>query len=126
MFLGNDDDDGVAPRSAQGVDGPCDQWTTGDFPELFETLTARSGSFTPPPGGDYRRGLTRTYGRALPENFVEHLLGFSFVAVLSEGELGDEDLTGFGEHPLLTRSQPLLLVALVKAADDVGHLIDVP
>lgn len=40
--------------------------------------------------------------RGLGENFVQHLLRLFLVDVGGESHLGDEDLAGPGEHPLLS------------------------
>jgi hypothetical protein len=52
-------------------------------------------------------------------------LGLFLVGLLGEGELGDEDLAGLGEHALLAGGQATVLVAAPQVADDLGDLDDV-
>ena len=61
----------------------------------------------------------------LAQDLVEEGFGGVLVTVLRERELGDEDLPGLGEHPLLSGREALLFVPLMQAANDVGHLVDV-
>src|SRR5258708_5911782 len=59
------------------------------------------------------------------QNLVEDGLGLVLVGLLGEGELGDQDLPGLGQHPLLTGGQPAVVLAAPQVTDDLGHLDDV-
>src|SRR5919112_2673499 len=71
-------------------------------------------------------GLRDSPGRGSgSEDLVEQRLGLVLVGVLGERQLGDEDLPGLGEHPLLTGREPAVALATPQVADYLGHLHDV-
>src|SRR5699024_11712759 len=60
------------------------------------------------------------------EYLVEASLGLLLLGLLGERELGDQDLPGPGEHPLLAGGQTAVGVPAGEIAHDLGHLDDVP
>ena len=72
----------------------------------------------------YRRqpGLLRRSGG---ENLVEDGLSLVLVGLLCERELGDEDLTGLGQHALLASGEATVLVTTPQVAHDLGDLDDI-
>src|SRR5205823_596377 len=61
----------------------------------------------------------------LSERLVETPLGRLFVHVEGEGQLGDQDLAGLGQHPLLAGREALVILADRQVPDDLGDLVDV-
>ncbi|MCO5576786.1 hypothetical protein L7F22_030606 [Adiantum nelumboides] len=74
----------------------------------------------PPPSS--RRGRSGVRGG---EHLVEQDLGPLLVGALGQRELTDQYLPGLGQHPLLARGQPPVLLTAPQVADDLGHLVHV-
>lgn len=104
MFVRHNHNDRGATRAPQRIYRPGEERAPLEFTELLRKITVCGGTLATSTCGDDRRGMPRSYQRSLTEDFVEHLLGFVFVTVLREGELGNEDLTSFRQHALLARS----------------------
>src|SRR5919197_1741376 len=59
------------------------------------------------------------------QDLVHHRLGLLLAAPRGEGELGEEDLAGLLNHPLLTGREASLALTDRQVPDDLGHLVDV-
>ncbi|MBG9885578.1 hypothetical protein ABE10_03035, partial [Bacillus toyonensis] len=59
------------------------------------------------------------------QDLVQQRSGLLLVDLLRERELGGEDLTRLGEHALLARGEPPVLITTPQVADDLTHLDDV-
>ena len=59
---------------------------------------------------------------AREENLVEQCAGLLLVALLSQRELGDEDLARLGEHALLPCGKTAVLITTPQVADDLADL----
>src|SRR3954470_4240165 len=69
--------------------------------------------------------LFRTLLESGSEDLVEDGLCLLLVGLLRERQLGDEDLTGLGEHALLAGRQATVLVPTPQVTNDLGDLDDV-
>src|SRR5665647_462498 len=74
------------------------------------------GCGTPARGGNTRSGS---------ENLVEDGLSLVLVRLLCKRELGDEDLTGLGQHALLPSGEATVLVTTPQVTNNLGDLDDV-
>src|SRR5882724_2830884 len=73
--------------------------------------------------GEWKR--SRAGSGLAAEYLVEHLLGFLLLRVGGEGQLGDEDLPGLRQHPLLAGGETLFLLPAGEVPYDLGDLVDV-
>jgi hypothetical protein len=96
-----------------------------------ETRHSRGAEVTKKPRQANQRGFSTIYDLGHPpqgsggEDLFEHGVGLVLVRVLREGQLGDQDLAGLAEHPLLAGRQATLTVTAPEVADDLGDLHDV-
>src|SRR5665647_1231015 len=73
--------------------------------------------------GTHARGENTRSGS---ENLVEDGLSLVLVRLLRKRELGDEDLTGLGQHALLPSGEATVLVTTPQVTNNLGDLDDVP
>src|ERR1043166_6249997 len=90
------------------------------------TPDAKRGGLVPSP----HQSVTRSVGLIdqpglLRQGLVELALGLLLGDADGERQLADEDLAGFGEHPLLARRQALVLLPDRQVPHDFGDLVDV-
>src|SRR5690606_2106907 len=89
-------------------------------------LDRRGASRCPPPRRRSRApGPSCRQRRSGREDLVENRRGLLLIGLLGERQLGDQDLAGLREHPLLAGREAAILVATPQVAHDFGDLDDV-
>src|SRR5919106_1710230 len=132
----------MMPRRLRTSWGPVISWAMRQPPTAnTATRTRRTISTTMPLGGvrrpltalrcASRGGATSTLAGRLNlavgvvEDLVDHGTGLLLGRAHREHQLGDEDLPGLREHPLLARGEALLSLPDGEVPNDLGHLVDV-